>query len=167
MKATELLRSQIESSKMMTASLLADMQDAPLAMPTPQGGNPPLWIAGHLVYSEARLTNELLFDKPGPLLDWGDTFGRGTQPSSDASHYPLTILEILAKWDEIRVNTLAILAKLTDDDLDKPAARCPPGREAVFGTFGKAFTMVAMHPMHHRGQVADARRALGRKPLTA
>lgn len=167
MKATELLKTQMETSKMMTANLLADMQDAPLTMPTPQGGNPPLWIAGHLVYSEARLTNELLLDKPGPLLEWGETFGRGTQPSSDAGAYSVSIPEILAKWDEIRANTLAILAGLSDEDLDKPTAKCPPGREAVFGTLGKAFTMVAMHPLHHRGQVADARRALGRQPLMA
>jgi len=37
----------------------------------------------------------------------------------------------------------------------------------MFGTIGKAFTMVAMHPLIHRGQVADARRTLGRKPLMA
>jgi hypothetical protein len=165
MKATELLRDQMELSKSMTASLLADMQDAPLTAPTSQGGNHPLWIAGHLVYSEARLTNELLFDKPGPLLEWSDMFSRGTQPSYEAGAYSVSIPEILAKWDEVRANTLSILAGLNEEDLDKPTAKCPPGREAVFGTYGKAMAMVAMHPLHHRGQVADARRSLGRKPL--
>ena len=167
MNATELLRSQMEASKQMTAGLLADMQDAPLTSPTPKGGNHPLWIAGHLVYSEARLTHELMFDKPSPLADWGDIFRGGTQPSNDAGAYPFSIPEILAKWDEIRTHTLAILAGLSDEDLDKPVANCPPGREALFGTIGKAFSMVAMHPLNHRGQVADARRALGRKPLFA
>lgn len=167
MKATELLRDQMETSKMMTAGLLADMQDAPLTAPTSQGGNHPLWIAGHLVYSEARLTNELMFDKSGPFTEWSDTFGRGTQPSYEAGAYSVTIPEILVKWDEVRANTIAVLDSLTDEDLDKPCAKCPPGREAVFGTFGKAMSMVALHPLHHRGQVADARRSLERMPLFA
>ncbi len=167
MKATDLIKDQLESSKLLTATLLADMQDAPLTSPTPQGGNHPLWIAGHVVYSEARLTHELMFGKPSPIADWKELFAGGSQPLADPKQYALSIPEILAKWDEIRANTLAILAGLSEDDLDKPTAQCPPGREAMFGTLGKALTMVAMHPLNHRGQVADARRMLGRKPLMA
>jgi hypothetical protein len=167
MKATDLIKDQLESSKLITAALLADMQDAPLTSPTPQGGNHPLWIAGHLVYAEARITNEMMFDKPGPLLDWKEDFRGGSQPLVDAGHYSLTIPEALAKWDEIRASTLAILADLSDDDLDRPVAKCPPGREVLFGTLGKAFTMVISHPLMHRGQIADARRALDRQPLFA
>ncbi len=167
MKATDLLQDQLESSKLLTATLLADMQDAPLTSPTPHGGNHPLWIAGHVVYAEARITHELMFDKPSPLADWNELFRGGSQPLDDASQYPLTIPETLAMWDKIRSGTLAILAGLSDEDLDRPVAKCPPGREAMFGTFGKALSMVAMHPLNHRGQVADARRVLGRKPLMA
>jgi hypothetical protein len=167
MNATDLIKEQLESSKLLTAALLADMQDAPLTSPTPQGGNHPLWIAGHLVYSEARITNEMMFDKPGPLLDWKDDFRGGSQPVADASQYRITIPEALATWDEIRTSTLTILAGLSDDDLDQPVAKCPPGREALFGTLGRAFTMVINHPLMHRGQIADARRAIDRKPLMA
>ena len=39
MIATDLLRDQLESSKLLTATLLADMQDAPLTSPTPQALN--------------------------------------------------------------------------------------------------------------------------------
>jgi len=167
MKATALLRDQLEASKMVTAGLLADMQDAPLTSPTPDGGNHPLWIAGHLAYSEARITNEMMFDKPGPLLEWKEQFRGGSQPVDDASHYTVTIPEALAKWDEVREETLAMLSGLTDEDLDRASAKCPPGREAMFGTLGKALTMAVMHPLMHRGQIADARQALARKPLMA
>lgn len=167
MKATDLLKGQLESSKLLTASLLADMQDAPLTSPTPHGGNHPLWIAGHLAYSESRITHELMFDKPGPLANWKDLFSGGSQPLDDADEYPLTIPETLVMWDKIRESTLAILAGLSDEDLDRPVAKCPPGREAMFGNFGQALTMVVMHPLTHRGQVADARRVLDRKPLMA
>lgn len=167
MNATDLLKDQLETSKLLTATLLADMQDAPLTSPTPHGGNHPLWIAGHLVFAETRITHELLFGIPDPLADWNELFRGGSQPLDDATQYPLTIPETLAVWDKIREGTLAILAGLSDENLDRPTAKCPPGREAMFGTFGKALTMVAMHPLMHRGQVADARRVLDRKPLMA
>ncbi len=165
MKAIDLLAAQIETSKGMVVPLLEDLADAPLTAPTPNGGNHPLWIAGHLVYSEGSLTGPLMFGTPHPLAEWGDSFGRGTEPSDEAATYTVSIPEIIAKWDEIRENTLAQLAKLTDEDLDNATADCPPGREAFFGTYGKALSAVAFHPYMHRGQLADARRALGRPPL--
>lgn len=165
MKATEILATQIETSKGMVVPLLEDLADAPLTFPTANGGNHPLWIAGHLVFSEGSLAGPLMFGTPHPLGEWKDAFGRGSEPTDDASQYAVTIPEVIAKWDEIRENTLAQLAKLTDDDLDKPTAECPPGREAFFGTYGKALSAVAFHPYMHRGQLADARKALGRPPL--
>jgi hypothetical protein len=167
MKTMELLKDQLEFSKLMTATLLADMRDAPLTSPTPRGGNHPLWIAGHLVYSEARITNEIMFGKPAPLADWKELFRGGSRPLDDAGRYPLTLPETLAMWDKIRAETLEMVDGLTDEELECPSAKCPPGREAVFGTFGKALSMVVMHPLMHRGQVADARRTLLRRPLMA
>ena len=167
MKATQLLQQQLKSSKLLTTSLLADLADAPLTAPTPNGGNHPLWIAGHIVYSEARLTSEMMYDKPNPLVGWKEQFCGGSQPSEEASHYTLTIPDILAKWDEVRANTLSILEGISDEGLDQPIANCPSGREALFDSFGKVFTMIATHPLMHRGQLADARRALGRPPLLA
>lgn len=167
MKATELLAAQMETTKGMVVPMLEDLVDAPLTAPTTNGGNHPLWIAGHVVYSEAALTTTLMFDKPHPFPEWGELYGRGAEPTLDEGQYTLTIPEILAKWEEVRQNTLAELAQLSDDDLDRTVANCPPGREAFFGTLGKAFTAVAVHPVMHRGQLADSRRVLGRPPLIA
>ena len=164
MNALELLRSQIESTKEMTASLLANMHDAPLTFPTPNGGNHPTWIAGHLAYAEANLIQHMLEGNDNPLLDWKPIFGAGTEPTDDAATYP-PLSDLLAKWDEVREYTLNFIDSLTDADLDKPPLNAPPGREAFFGTFGKVLTMVALHPLMHRGQAADARRAAGRERL--
>lgn len=165
MKATELLRGQMERTKEMTTVLLRDMQDAPLTAPTPSGGNHPLWVAGHVANSEARITSELMLGKPSPMAEWAELFRPGSMPSYDPSYYPIAIPDLLAKWDEIRVGTLEILAGLSDEDLDKAVAHCPPERVALLGTYARCFSLIAMHPLNHRGQVADARRALGRKPL--
>ena len=166
MKAVDLLRHQIEFTKQLTAGLLADMQDAPLQFPTASGGNHPTWIAGHLAYAEANLIQHMLEGNDNPLIDWKALFGAGSEPTDDASAYP-PLSELLAKWDEVREHTLKFLDTLTDDDLDKPSLNSPPGREEVFGTFGKVLTMVASHPLMHRGQVADSRRAAGRERLMA
>ena len=164
MNTLELLRTQIESPKEMTASLLADMRDAPLTFPTPNGGNHPTWIAGHLAYAEANLIQHMLEGKENPLLDWKSLFGAGTEPTDDASAYP-PLSDLLAKWDDVRTYTLKFIDSLTEADLDKSSLNPPPGREAFFGTFGKVLSMVALHPLMHRGQVADARRAAGRERL--
>jgi len=164
MKATDLLRFQLEASKNLTAGLLADMQDAPLTQPTPNGGNHPMWVAGHLAYSEANLTNFILTGITNPLLEWKKIFGAGSEPTTNASDYP-PFQDVLAKWDEVRANTLSILETLSDEDLEKPSANPPAGREAFFGTYGKVFSVVSLHAMMHRGQVADARRAASRPVL--
>ena len=167
MKATELLASQLGTSKAMLAGMLEDLADAPLTAPTASGGNHPLWVAGHVVYSEANLTGPLMFGTPNPLAEWKDLYGRGSEPSYEASDYAQTIPELLAKWDEVRAESLTKLNGLSDEDLSRDVAQCPPGREGFFGTFGKAFSAVVMHPFMHRGQLADARRSLGRSPLQA
>jgi len=165
-QAIELLRFQMEMTKSITAGLLADMLDAPMTFPTPRGGNHPTWVAGHLVYSESNLIHHMLLGGTNPLIEWKATVGAGSQPTDDADSYP-PLGELLAKWDEVRTHTLQTLDSMSDADLDKPAANPPPGREEAFGTFGKIFSMVALHPLMHRGQVSDARRAAGREKLMA
>jgi len=164
MKSIDLLRFQIEMSKKLTAGLLEDMQDAPLAVPTSKGGNHPTWIAGHLAYSEANLIQHILLGETNPLLEWKSLFGIGAEPTTDADRYP-NLHDLLAKWDEVRLQTLKTLDSLSDEDLDKPSANPPEGREASFDTYAKVLSLVAMHPLMHRGQVADARRAIGREKL--
>ena len=166
MKTIELLRHQLEMSKNMTAGLLADMHDAPMTFPTPNGGNHPTWIAGHLALSEARLVQHYMLGEDAPMSEWGALFGKGSQPTDDAASYP-PLGDLLAKWDEVRKQTLKTLDSLSDADLEKPAANPPKGREELYGTYDKLLTMVAFHPLMHRGQVSDARRAAGRDVLIA
>ena len=166
MKTLELIRYQLEMSKNLTAGLLADMADAPMTFPTPNGGNHPTWVAGHLAYAEGSLIQHMMLGEANPLIEWQSLFGIGSQPTADAADYP-PLGDLLAKWDEMRVNTLKVLDSLSEADLEKPSANVPEGREQTFGTYGKILTMVAFHPLLHRGQVADARRAAGRDKLMA
>ena len=166
MKATDLLRISLDASHGMVMGLIDDMKDAALTQPTSNGGNHPLWVLGHLAHGEAELVREFIHGEPNPLDDWKELFGGGTEPVPDAGRYP-PLEEIKTKFEEVRFETLKYLDTLSDEDLDGPSKGCPPGLEACFGTIGLCLMMLSLHSMNHRGQVADARRVAGRKPLMA
>lgn len=89
-----------------------------------------------------------------------------TQPVAEAARYP-SFDQLTSAFQEVRAGTLKALASLTDADLDQPSKACPPQRQAFCGTVGQCFLLLGFHSMFHRGQVADARRMAGRKPLFA
>jgi hypothetical protein len=49
--------------------------------------------------------------------------------------------------------------------LDRPNKSPPEDVKDFFPTIASSFTFMALHQMNHAGQVVDARRAAGRKPM--
>ncbi len=166
MKTKEFIKASLDASKNLTFGLIDDMKDAPLTHPTSKGGNHPLWVLGHIAYSEADIVSHIIGGEENPLIGWKDMFAGGTEPVAEAGKY-LPWDDVREEFDKVRARTLDLLEGLSDEDLDQPAKNCPPGREQMFGTVGACFLVLALHPMMHRGQVADARRMDGRKPLFA
>lgn len=164
MTTIEYIRAAAEASRNLTIALLDDMAGAPLTFPTPNGGNHPLWVLGHLTYSESNLIHHIIGGEENPLIGWKQMFGSKSEPVADPAKY-LPWNEVRLESDKVRAHTLAVLDAMTDADLAKPSKNCPPGREQVMGTVGGCLTVVVLHPALHRGQVADARRALGRPPV--
>jgi uncharacterized damage-inducible protein DinB len=164
MKTVDFIRRALESSAQATLPLIDDMKDAPLTSPTPKGGNHPLWVLGHLAHTEGELIQHFMLGRENPVAKWAELFARGSQPSTDASKYP-SLAEVQKAFDAIRAETMKTLDSLTDADLDRESKACPPEFKQFIGTYGGCFLIVIMNTMTHRGQVADARRAAGRKPL--
>lgn len=164
MKTIDYIKMGIETSMNITIGLIDDMKDAPLTQPTSKGGNHPLWVLGHLAYSEANIVNHIILGNENPLIGWKEMFGSSSEPVAEADRY-LPWDEVRQKFDEVRTHTSSVLESLSDDDLDQPSKNCPPGRENFMGTVGQCLLVLALHPAMHRGQVADARRMAGRKPL--
>ena len=164
MDTKDLLKMELEMSSSMTLKLLEDMNDAPLTAPTPNGGNHPLWIAGHLAYSIGSLINNMMLGEDNPLAEWKELFDGGTQPVADAAHYP-PYDELIAKCQEMHASCMATLESLSESDLDSKSKNCPEEYAPFFGTYRQCFLITAMHWMMHRGQVADARKAAGREVL--
>ncbi|MCA9230389.1 MAG: DinB family protein [Planctomycetales bacterium] len=165
MNAIDYIRLEMSMCKGWIGGLMDDIQDSPLTLPTPNGGNHPLWIVGHLAYSEANILNVYILGKDNPLAEWKDILGIGSQPANDPSVYP-HFSELRATLEQVRSDTLAYLDTITDADLDKPS-HAPEDRKDYFGTIGQCLAVMSIHMGFHGGQIADARRAAGRNILMA
>jgi hypothetical protein len=164
MKTTAYVRLALERSARLTLALVEDMKDAPLTFPTSKGGNHPLWVLGHLALAEGKVIQEIVLGRPNPLAHWMELFGFGTQPVAEAARYP-SFDQVLQAFREVRSNTLQVLDSLSDADLDLSSKAYPPEFKQFVGTVGQCFLQVSEHPAYHAGQVSDARRMAGRKPL--
>ena len=163
MNAIDVIRSAMQRGDKGLMQLIEDMHDAPLTQPTPRGGNHPLWVLGHITFIEGGIPR-ILFGEPHPLEEWAPLFAPGTEPKADADAYP-PLDEVLGTYRDLRARNLQILEELGEAGLDRPTKSPPRGLENVLRTAGDVFLTIAMHQMNHRGQVADARRAAGRKPM--
>jgi uncharacterized damage-inducible protein DinB len=158
MNSVQLVRAGLETSTRLLMMLVDDMKDQPLTFPTPNGGNHPLWVLGHLAWSDG-LFLQMISGKPNPLADWASMFGAGSEPRASADAYP-SFEEARAAFLARRADIGAYLETLTDDDLDRPT-----GQKDNVGTVGKCLMLAILNTMTHRGQVADARRAAGRSKI--
>ena len=167
MKATDIIRWAMQSTDEGIANLVADMHDAPLTPSTPGAaggdGNHPLWVLGHLAFIEAAVP-AILFGEPHSLEHWAPLFGTGSKPSPDPAKYP-PFDEVLRTFRQLRARNVKLLDEVGEAGLDRVPKSPPPGFEEAMRTFGHTFLLIALHQMVHYGQIADARRVAGRKPL--
>lgn len=162
MNAIDMLKATWDVTDAMVLPLIEDMKDHATTAPTPNGGNHPLWVVGHLAFGQAAIRGFML-GEPNPVADWRPLFGAGSQPVADAGHYP-PFDEVVAKYKELVAVNRAHLDSMSNEDLDTPSTNPPQGFEHLFGTHGQCLMMIALDQMHHRGQLADARRAANRGP---
>jgi uncharacterized damage-inducible protein DinB len=107
-----------------------------------------------------------LFAEKNPVAEWQQYFGENSESVADAGAYP-PFAEVREKYLQLRERNLNILESLSEADLDKPTLASPKGREREFATYGQSFLVLALHQAMHRGNLTDARRAVGRKALAA
>jgi len=163
MKAMDVIRNAMQTSDQSIMMLADDLRDMPFTAPTPLGGNHPLWVLGHITFIEGNLPH-ILFGEPNPVAHWAPLFAPGTEPRSDAHGYP-PFDEVIRTYRDLRARNLQTLEQLGEAGLDRATKSPPRGLEEALSTAGKTFLVIAMHHMSHRGQLADARRAAGRKPI--
>ena len=165
MQATDFIKLALNNSYGWTMGLMHDMKETPLVSPTPNGGNHPLWVLGHLTYSESNLLDCLILGKENRFPEWEKIFWMGTTPTTNPDDYP-TFDEVATKFDEVRASTLAHLETLSDADLEAKS-HAPEEWGEGFSTVAGCFSAMILHAQFHAGQVADARRAAGKPVLMA
>lgn len=163
MNTIDFIKTSLETSKGWTLTLITDMKDSPFTLPTPNGGNHPLWLLGHIVHSESNLFDVFVQGQSNRFPELQNLFEMGSTPSTDPTIYP-SMDDLLEKFESIRADVLAHLDTLTDSDLDNPS-HAPEEFGQGFSTVGGCFSAMIIHPSFHAGQVADARRAAGRPYL--
>ncbi len=167
MKAIDLIRWAMQMTDQATTRLVADMRDEPLTPSTPRAkggdGNHPVWILGHLAVIEGSVPQVLLGER-NPVEHWKPLFFMGTEPKADAGLYP-SFDEVLGTYRDLRARNLRLLEEIGDGGLDRAPKAPPPGFEGAMRTTGQTLLLIALHNMVHYGQIADARRVAGRKPI--
>lgn len=159
MQSIDLVRDNLEKSRDRTLARVEDMREHGTVFPTPRGGCHTLWILGHLAYIEGLVVRTFMLGETNPLAAWEETFD-GADVRGDARDFP-PFDEVLSRCREARAATLALLATLSEADLDRASTKAPRGFEDTFGTYRLCLQYVADHWYMHRGQLADARRAAG------
>lgn len=167
MQASDAIRWALIFTDQGFTNIVSDMREAALTPSTPGAkggdGNHTLWCIGHQAFIEASV-HQAITGKPNALGHWGDLFAPGTRPKPDASAYP-PFDEVLSTYRSMRRRSLALLDEIGPDGLDHKPVAVPPGFEDAMTTNGGTLLLCTLHQMVHYGQVADARRVAGRKPL--
>src|SRR5438105_8294880 len=163
MRATEAIRTALQSTQNMVGWFLSDLSDADLLVRPVPGANHIAWQLGHLINSERMSTTSNIPGSVYPELPagWADRHSKNTA-SMDPPKGFATKAEYLSLFNKTREATLATLAKMSEADLDKPTtgsiAKHVP-------TLGALFLMHPTHVMMHAGQFNVVRRKLGKPVL--
>lgn len=165
MRPSEIIERSLTFSYEWILPLAEDLADAPFTDPTGSQGNHPTWILGHMTFSKAGLL-AMISGQESPVADWKERFSGGTQPRYEASFYP-AYDTILQAYRDTHQQALSLLQQLGDERLDaKPLFVWEAiADDPDFQTNARLFLFIAMHEMSHRGQLADARKVLSRKPF--
>ena len=159
MQSIDLIRDNLIKSRDRVLARVEEMRDHCTVFPTRNGGGHTLWVLGHLAYIEMLVVRTFMLGEGNPLAEWEEVFD-GADVSEDLRQFP-PFDEVLGKCRGVRDSTLAILASLSEADLDQPSAKTPKGFEDTFGTYRLCLQYASDHWYMHRGQLADARRAAG------
>lgn len=156
------IKSTLNLPTFVAQSYIQDLSDEQLlARPHPKA-NHIAWQLGHLIASENQL-NEMVVPGSMPALPEGFA-ARHSKETADCNDPKAfcTKAEYLRVMDEQRKGTLALLDRLSDAELEKPA---PEKLQRFGGTVGAVIAGQSTHWMMHAGQWVIVRRMLGKEAM--
>ena len=162
MSISDHIRSTLTLPDSVVNGYLADLSDEDLMQRPHADANHIAWQLGHLISAEHDLNNMVCPDSMPDLPEgFYEKHSKEKAASNDKADF-CTKEEYLAAMNAQREGTLALLDRLSDQDLQAPA----PENLKQFGeTVGAVIAGQAAHWMMHAGQWVVVRRNLGKGPL--
>ena len=154
---TELVHT-FESTLKFVEQSVADLSEQQMVEQPTGVPNHATWTLGHIIYSCQGIAAELGAADWLPD-DWESTFGYGSTPSSDLSHYPKKP-EMLTLLADAASRLRKALLAANDSVLRQPLP------DETLPTMGHLLLqIVAAHTAYHAGQLAVWRRAIGKQSV--
>lgn len=156
------LRATLEMPAFVVGKFLDDLEDADLLVRPWPSMNHIAWQLGHLISSEHFHVSQVCPGGMPPLpAGFAEQHAQATAAWDDPSRFR-SKQEYLARMNEQRAGTLALLSSLSDQQLSRPS----PEQLRYFGpTVASVFAGEAAHWMMHVGQWSVVRRKLGKPVL--
>ena len=158
----ERLRNRLERARGFSSRLLEDFSTPEQwTRQLHEGGNHAIWFVGHMGTTDNFMISILSPERDESREEFSQSFGMGSQPSSEIADYP-PIEELLAYMNSRRDVFLEVLDGLDDESL---ARETPEGTPGFMPDYASVFETAVWHEALHSGQLSVIRRALGHSPI--
>ena len=158
MSIADQIKAELPLPTFTTNAYLQDLTDDDLFIRPHEKANHIAWQLGHLIVSEHNLNNMVCPDSMPALPEgFAEKHGKEAAASDDPSAF-CTKDEYLQAMQEQRAGTMALLDRLSDEELQKPA---PENIQKLGATVGAVIAAQSAHWMMHAGQWVIVRRQLG------
>lgn len=154
-----LVLNQLESSKWLYDSFIADFTDDEARFQPSGGGNHLNWILAHLAVSADSMISKLTGNAKHLSEALHKEYSGGSTCRPDDG---MTRAEAKRLYDEAHARTVAFVKSFEEARYDDKA---PEGMPPLFPTAGSVVGLLATHPFWHFGQVTVIRNLLGKPRL--
>lgn len=160
MTTKETIKGLFDFNHFVMTGYVGDFSDEDLLVRPVPGANHTAWQLGHLISSERSMIGAVGASAPELPAGFAEQHGKD-KAASDAGFAKKA--EYLELYNTVRAATLEALAKIDEKEFDKPNPH--EMSKKIAPTIGSLFMLAANHEMMHAGQVAVARRKLGKPVL--
>lgn len=156
------IKNELKLPEFAVQAYLQDLTDEDLFRRPVPNANHIAWQLGHLIEAEHTLNNMVCPDSMPALPEgFAANHSKDAAGSDDRQQF-CSKEEYLKLMAEQRSGTLALLDRLSDDELEKPA---PEAIQKFGATVGAVIAGQSAHWMMHAGQWVIVRRQLGKEAI--
>jgi uncharacterized damage-inducible protein DinB len=146
----------LRANQMVIKRLIDDITDQESMVRGKDQCNHIRWLTGHMITGESHVLS-LLGGKNDDSRNYEKNFGRGSVITDDPSVYP-SMAELKKRLYDIHERATNLVEKISEAELQRET-----GQEEKKEPLWQSLTFLFMHEFYHAGQIASARRIIGRE----